>query len=69
MKHTKPTSTALCVLLGFCLVALTTTARADAEYVYFHDDVYRTVIWASVILAAGMIISALILKKPNKPDQ
>ncbi len=54
-------------LLALSLSVLTTSARA--EYHHFSDDVHRTIIWAALILAAGMIISALILKKPNKPDQ
>ena len=63
---TQSTTTAFLTLFGIYVSLLTTSAHADPEYIYFNDDVERTIIWSAVILAAGMIISAIILRKPGK---
>ena len=62
----KTTPTAFLSLFGLCLIALTTSAQADPEYVYFSNDAKNTILWTAVILAGGMIVSALILRKSDK---
>lgn len=40
-------------------------ARAELRFVKFDDKTQWTAIWCAMILAAGMVISALILRRPK----
>jgi uncharacterized membrane protein YvlD (DUF360 family) len=54
------------VLAAFCLLLTAGMARAEYQQIDFQESTRWTFIWCAVLLAAGMIISAIILKNRDK---
>jgi len=47
-------------------VLLSGVARAEAQFIQLSNDTQRTLTLCAAILAGGMIIAALILRKPHQ---
>ena len=61
-RHLK---TAISWLVAYIMLVTTGVAQAELRYIKLANDTQRTLLWCAVILALGMIVSAVILRKPK----